>query len=121
VRELSARVRALLRRAKPSASLPEELRFGRVRIHFLSYEAWNGDERLELTRKEFHLLRLLAARAPAAVTRDELLDEVWGKETHVTTRTVDTHVANLRAKLERDARNPRHLVTVHGIGYRWVP
>ena len=72
-----------------------------------------------MTRKEFHLLRLLASRAGEALTRDELLDQIWGEETHVTARTVDTHVANLRAKIERNPREPRRLVTVHGIGYRW--
>jgi len=122
VRELSARVRALLRRAAASSGTPavrEELRFDDVRIDFRSYKAWRNGEPLEMTRKEFHLLRLLASRAGEAVTRDVLLDQVWGEETHVTTRTVDTHIANLRAKIERNPRAPLHLITVHGIGYRW--
>jgi len=119
VRELSARVRALLRRAAPLRPMPEELLVDDVRIDFRSYKAWRRQEPLELTRKEFHLLRLLASRTGEAVTRDELLDQIWGEETHVTTRTVDTHVANLRAKIERNPREPRRLVTVHGIGYRW--
>jgi two-component system response regulator VicR len=119
VRELSARVRALLRRAAPLRTMPEELLVDDVRVDFRSYKAWRRQEPLELTRKEFHLLRLLASRAGEAVTRGELLDEIWGEETHVTTRTVDTHVANLRAKIERNPREPRRLVTVHGIGYRW--
>jgi DNA-binding response OmpR family regulator len=123
VRELSARVRALLRRAATPASgmptIPEELLFDDLRVDFRSYKAWRQQQPLELTRKEFHLLRLLASRAGEAVTRDELLDQIWGEETHVTTRTVDTHVANLRAKIERNPREPQRLVTVHGIGYRW--
>jgi DNA-binding response OmpR family regulator len=118
VRELSARVRALLRRAAPLRTMPEELLVDDIRIDFRSYKAWRRQERLELTRKEFQLLRLLASHAGEAVTRDELLDQIWGEETHVTTRTVDTHVANLRAKIERNPREPRRLVTVHGIGYR---
>ena len=121
VQELSARVRALLRRAGPLQTLPGELRFEDVLIDFRTYEASKGGEMLDLTRKEFHLLRLLAARSGEAVSREELLDRVWGLENYPTTRTVDTHVSNLRAKLERDPRNPSHLVTVHGIGYRWVP
>ncbi|MEK7409248.1 MAG: response regulator transcription factor [Acidobacteriota bacterium] len=121
VRELNARVRALLRRAKPLRSLPDELRFGEVTVDFRSYEARKGGRALDLTRKEFQLLRLLVSRAPEVVTRDELLDEVWGLENYPTTRTVDTHVANLRVKLEGDPRHPTHLVTVHGVGYRWVP
>jgi DNA-binding response OmpR family regulator len=119
LRELSARVRALLRRRVPPRSMPDELLFDDVRIDFRSYKAWQNKQALELTRKEFHLLRLLAARAGEAVTRDELLDEIWGEETHVTTRTVDTHIANLRAKIERNPKEPRRLITVHGIGYRW--
>jgi DNA-binding response OmpR family regulator len=120
VRELSARVRALLRRAKPAArALPDELVFEDVRIDFRSYKAWRRQEPLELTRKEFQLLRLLASSAGEALSREELLDQIWGEDTHVTTRTVDTHVANLRAKIERNPKEPQHLVTVHGIGYRW--
>jgi len=121
MRELSARVRALLRRAQPLRILPDQLRFGEVAIDFRSYEARKGDRVLDLTRKEFQLLRLLVARAGEAVTREDLLDQVWGQESYPTTRTVDTHVANLRVKLEDDPRHPRHLVTVHGVGYRWVP
>ena len=121
VRELSARVRALLRRARPLRAMPDELHFDDVSIDFRSYQARKGDQALELTRKEFHLLRLLASRASEAVTREELLDEVWGLGNYPTTRTVDTHVANLRSKLEPDPRHPAHLVTVHGIGYRWAP
>jgi DNA-binding response OmpR family regulator len=119
VRELSARVRALLRRTVPLRSMLGELLFDDVKIDFRSFEARKRNQSVDLTRKEFHLLRLLASRAGEAVTRDELLDQIWGEDTNVTTRTVDTHVANLRAKLERDPRQPKHLITVHGIGYRW--
>lgn len=119
VRELSARVRALLRRSSPSRKLPDQLVFDEVRIDFRSYEARKKGKPVELTRKEFHLLRLLASRAGEAITRDDLLDEVWGEDTHVTDRTVDTHIANLRSKLEHDPRRPSRLITVHGVGYRW--
>jgi DNA-binding response OmpR family regulator len=121
VHELSARVRALLRRAGSLQTFPDELRFDDVLIDFRTYDARRGGQTLDLTRKEFHLLRLLVARSGEAVSREELLEEVWGLENYPTTRTVDTHVFNLRAKLERDPRNPEHLVTVHGIGYRWAP
>ena len=121
VSELSARVRALLRRAGSLQNIPGELRFDDVLIDFHSYEAIRGGQRLELTRKEFHLLRLLVSRAGEAVSREDLLEEVWGMESYPTNRTVDTHVFNLRAKLERDPKTPSHLVTVHGIGYRWTP
>ncbi len=121
VRELGARVRALLRRAGRLHTLPDCQRFGDVTVDFRSYVARKGERVLDLTRKEFQLLRILVSRAPDAVTRDELLDEVWGQDCYPTTRTVDTHVANLRVKLGETAQEPRHLVTVHGVGYRWSP
>jgi DNA-binding response OmpR family regulator len=120
VRELSARVRALLRRSHAATTQPDELRLGDVRVDFRKYEAWRHDHPLDFTRKEFQLLRFLVSRQGAVVSRDELLDEIWGQEAYPTTRTVDTHIANLRAKIEPDAKRPRHLITVHGVGYRWV-
>jgi DNA-binding response OmpR family regulator len=120
IRELLARVRAILRRAQPAAALPDELRFGDVEVDFLSYEARKGGSPLEMTPKEFQVLRLLAARSGEVVTRDELLNEVWGYENYPTTRTVDNHVATLRAKIELDPANPEHLRTVHGVGYKFV-
>ncbi|MBI4909431.1 MAG: response regulator transcription factor [Acidobacteria bacterium] len=120
VRELSARVRALLRRANPPHALPDRLRIDDIEIDFRSYEARKSGQPLDLTRKEFHLVQLLVARTGEAVSREEILNKVWGMEVYVTTRTVDTHVANLRSKMERDPRHPEHLITVHGIGYRWA-
>jgi DNA-binding response OmpR family regulator len=120
VRELLARIRAILRRAQPPKALPDELRFEDVVVDFRRYEVRKGDKTLEMTRKEFGVLRLLAARVSEVVTRDELLDEVWGYENYPTTRTVDNHIATLRAKLEDDPSEPRHLLTVHGVGYKLV-
>jgi DNA-binding response OmpR family regulator len=120
VRELLARIRAVLRRAQVQSALPAELRFGNVTVDFRRYEAHKSGQPVELTRKEFGLLRLLAARSGEAVTRDDLLNEVWGYDATPTTRTVDNHVASLRAKLEDNPSDPRHLFTVHGVGYKWV-
>jgi DNA-binding response OmpR family regulator len=120
IRELLARIRAVLRRAQPPKALPDELRFDDVVVNFVSYEAHKADRPLEMTRKEFQLLRLLASRTGEVVTRDELLNEVWGYENYPTTRTVDNHVAGLRAKIEREPSDPRHLKTVHGVGYKFV-
>ena len=120
LRELLARVRALLRRAHPPLSLPDEARFGDVVVDFRRYEARRNDASLKLTRKEFGTLRLLVARAGEVVTRSDLLEEVWEYTNYPTTRTVDNHVASLRAKIESDASNPRHLLTVHGVGYKFV-
>ena len=120
IRELLARVRAILRRVHPSTRMPDEMRFDDVVIDFRRYEARKGSLALEMTRKEFGVLRLLAARAGEVVTRDELLNEVWGYESTPTTRTVDNHIASLRAKLEASPAQPRHLLTMHGVGYKWV-
>jgi len=120
VRELLARIRAVLRRAQAQSVLPAELRFEKVTVDFRRYEAQRDGRPVDLTRKEFGLLRLLAARSGEPVTRDELLNEVWGYDATPTTRTVDNHVASLRAKLEDNPSSPRHLFTVHGVGYKWV-
>lgn len=121
VRELMARIRALLRRAYPPRPLPDELRFDDVVVDFRRFEARRGGKGLEMTRKEFGVLRVLAARSGEVVTRDELLNEVWGYEKYPTTRTVDNHVASLRAKLEKNGAEPVHLLTMHGVGYKFVP
>jgi len=120
VRELMARIRALLRRTGTSGELPNVLAFDDVRVDFTRYEVTRGGQKVDLTRKEFGLLRLLAAKEGVVVTRDELLEKVWGYDATPTTRTVDNHLAALRAKLERDAGEPRHLLTVHGVGYKLV-
>jgi DNA-binding response OmpR family regulator len=121
IRELLARIRALLRRAYPPSDLPDELSVADVVVDFKRYVASKGGQTLELTPKEFGVLRFLAGRTGEVVRRDELLDEVWGYDTEVTTRTVDNHVAALRAKIEDKASEPRHLITVHGVGYKFVP
>jgi two-component system response regulator VicR len=101
--------------------LPDDLRFGAAEIDFRSYEARLGGKPVEMTRKEFAVLRFLASRAGQVVTRDDLLNEVWGYESYPSSRTVDNHVAGLRAKLERDAAQPEHIKTVHGVGYKFIP
>lgn len=118
--ELMARVRSLLRRAQKrrAGALVEELRFEDVSVDFRKHEVLKAGRPVELTRKELALLRLLASHEGEVLTRDELLDQVWGVESCPTSRTVDNHVAKLRAKLE-EAGEPRHLITVHGSGYKW--
>lgn len=119
--ELMARVRSLLRRAqkRQAGALVDELRFEDVSVDFRKHEALKAGRPVELTRKELALLRLLASHEGEVLTRDELLDQVWGYESSPTSRTVDNHVAKLRAKLEQAASEPRHLITVHGSGYKW--
>jgi DNA-binding response OmpR family regulator len=120
VRELLARARALLRRSSVAQALPDELRIGDIVIDFRSYEAHRNGRPIDLTRKEFGVLRLLAACEGRVVTRDELLETVWGLNAGQSTRTIDNHVATLRAKLEDDPSHPRALHTVHGVGYKLV-
>jgi DNA-binding response OmpR family regulator len=120
VRELLARIQAIFRRAANSKSghLPDEVHFHDVAVDFLRFEARKAGRALEMSRKEFGVLRLLAARAGEVVTRDELLDQVWGFDRFPTTRTVDNHLALLRSKIEDDPSHPRYLITVRGVGYK---
>ena len=120
IRELLARVRALLRRMETPDVLPDGLRFDDVVVDFTRYEASKAGKTLDLTRKEFGVLRRLAAKAGGVVTRDDLLNDVWGYENFPTTRTIDTHIALLRSKLEENPSEPRRLITVHGVGYKLV-
>ena len=120
IRELLARVRAMVRRLHPPKPKLDELQFGDVVVDFKRYEARKGNERVEMTTKEFGVLQYLASRAGEAVRRDELLEEVWDYKNYPTTRTVDNHVASLRAKLETTPAEPRHLLTVHRVGYKFV-
>lgn len=118
--ELLARVRALLRRAHPPQALPDELRFNDVVVDFRSYQASKAGKPVRMTRKEYGTLRLLTSRAGEVVTRRDLLKEVWGYHRYPTTRTVDNHIASLRHKIEDDPAHPRHILTVHGVGYRFM-
>jgi DNA-binding response OmpR family regulator len=116
--ELLARVRALLRRAERKAKSPAKLRLGEVEIDLARQTATRGKADLRLTAKEFAMLRLLAEAEGEPVTREKFLDVVWGYTAFPTTRTVDNHIASLRAKLETNPESPRWLKTVHGVGYR---
>ncbi len=119
--ELLARIRALLRRRPgeyKDGKIPDYLKMGTVEIDFKKYTAIRGDKALSFSPKEFGILRYLASRADEVVTRDELLDEVWGYDLYPTTRTVDNHIAQLRSKIEQNAADPQFLITVHGIGYK---
>ena len=120
VRELVARIRAVLRRANRSSEELQALRADDIVVDFRRYEALRGGTPLSLTRKEYGVLRYLASRPGEVVRRETLLEHVWGYGADVTSRTVDNHVATLRAKLEQNPRAPKHLQTVHGVGYKWV-
>ena len=119
MRELIARVKALLRRTRESAEV-DRVEFDDVVIDFKAYKAERGEEAVELSAREYRLLRYLVAKNGSVVTRDELLDEVWGYNSYPSTRTVDNHIARLRQKIERDVTQPKHIITVHGVGYKFV-
>ena len=118
--EFLARVRALLRRTpeRTKKSTPDSLKIGDISLNFKKYEAYKGNTAMSLSPKEFGILGFLASQVGEVVTRDELLDEVWGYDLYPTTRTVDNHIAQLRSKIEKNPAAPRYLVTVHGIGYK---
>jgi two-component system, OmpR family, alkaline phosphatase synthesis response regulator PhoP len=119
--ELLARIEALLRRA-PARQLPQSYtyRFGPVKVDFRRAEVERDGKMIELSAKEFQLLRYFIEHREATLSRDELLDEVWGYDATPTTRTVDVHVAWLRQKLEPNPRHPQFILTVHGMGYKFL-
>ena len=117
--ELLARIEALLRRTPPAQST-ESYRFGDVSVDFRKAEVSKNGEQLELSAREFKLLKYFVEHRGAALTRDELLNEVWGYNAMPTTRTVDVHVAWIRQKLEDNPRHPQFILTVHGLGYKFV-
>ena len=116
--ELLARVRALLRRMERKGRSPVKLKLGDAEIDLARQTAVCGKKQIRLTAKEFAMLRLLAGAGGEPVTREKFLDVVWGYTAFPTTRTVDNHMASLRAKLEKTPDDPRWLKTVHGVGYK---
>ncbi len=119
LRELLARVRAVLRRPGPRRKF-EEFVFGDVRIHLRGRQVFKTGREVRLTRKEFDLLRYLVEHRGEVITRERLLDEVWGYHQFPTTRTVDTHILRLRQKFEQDPEHPVCILTVHGQGYKFA-
>ena len=120
IRELLARVKAVLRRRSVPAVSAEIYRFGNVEVNVRSHEVRRGDETVELSAKEFALLAYFIAHPAETLSRDRLLDAVWGYENYPNTRTVDTHIVHLRQKLEKNPEEPRFILTIHGTGYKFV-
>jgi DNA-binding response OmpR family regulator len=116
--ELLARVRALLRRFQRQHKTAKKLKLGEIEIDLARQTAVRGKKQVHLTAKEFSMLRLMAEAEGEPVTRERFLDVVWGYTAFPTTRTVDNHIASLRAKLEPAPDEPRWLKTVHGVGYK---
>ena len=118
--ELLARIEALLRRAPTATLTRDSFRFGDVMVDFRRAEVTKAGRSVDLSAREFKLLRYFAEHLGATISRDELLNEVWGYNAMPSTRTVDVHVAWLRQKLETNPRHPEHLLTVHGLGYKFI-
>jgi two-component system, OmpR family, alkaline phosphatase synthesis response regulator PhoP len=118
--ELLARVEALLRRAPALPASPDSYCFGGVRVDFRRAELERDGRLVEVPPLEYKLLRHLIANRGATLSRNQLLDEVWGYDAMPTTRTVDVHIAGLRQKIELDPRHPQFLLTIHGLGYKFI-
>jgi len=118
--ELLARIEAKLRRAPVTPHPTEGYQFGGIRIDFRRAEITKDDQPLELSAREFQLLKYFIEHRGATLTREELLNEVWGYNSMPSTRTVDVHVAWLRQKIEPNARHPQFILTVHGMGYKFA-
>lgn len=121
-RELQARVKAVLRRVNKNRGLSSETKysFGKIAVDFQKYECFKGDENILLTTLEFDLLKFLINHKGEVVSRDLILDEVWGTEVFVASRTVDTHILNLRKKIEDNPSEPKWIIGVRGRGYKFL-
>jgi DNA-binding response OmpR family regulator len=120
VRELLARVKAVLRRGQPERPEMREASFGDVYLDFTKQEARKGKTALKMTTREFDMLKYFLQHEGEVISRAKLLDEVWGYDSTPTTRTVDTFILNLRKKIESKPSKPKHLLTVHTAGYKFV-
>src|ERR1035438_1295184 len=120
-RELMARVQAALRRPQQQTATTATYRFGECELDFAKMSARRAGKPITLTAHEFKLLKYFVENAERVLSREELLNEVWGYNCYPTTRTVDNQILKLRQKLEPDAADPHHLQTVYGAGYRFVP
>lgn len=124
IRELISRVKAVLRRTETVKKEPTKesdiYEFGDIKIDFKKFETAKGSKKLELSAMEYKILKYLIDKQGEVISRDKLLDEVWGYDEFPTTRTVDNFMVKLRAKVEKDPKKPRHLLTIYGVGYKFL-
>lgn len=120
IRELLARVKAVIRRIEGRNQGIESFSFGSVELDFVKHQATKNKRPLDLSTKEFELLKYFVQHRGETVSRDRLLDDVWGYDQYPTTRTVDNHVAKVRQKIEEVPSNPKYLITIHGVGYKFL-
>jgi DNA-binding response OmpR family regulator len=120
MRELLGRIQAILKRAAGQKHLLAHYRFGNVAVDFVKMEVRRGKETVFLTTRELAILRLMVSNKGVVISRDRLLNEVWGYDAYPTTRTVDNQIVKLRQKLEENPEDPQHILTVRGTGYKFV-
>lgn len=120
IRELIARIKALLRRQVEFKKELEDYTFGDISIDFKRQEIFKGNSKIEISATEIGILKYFIQFEGEVVTRHQLLDDVWGYENFPTTRTVDNFILNIRKKIEDDPSNPKHLLTIHKSGYKFV-
>ena len=120
VLELLARIKAVFRRIKSGSEIPEVHRFGNIEINLKKYEARKKGKPLKLSPREYELLRYFIERQGEIISREELLNQIWGYDSFPNTRTVDAHIAKLRRKIEDKPEEPKLIITVHGIGYKFL-
>jgi two-component system alkaline phosphatase synthesis response regulator PhoP len=121
LRELVARAKAIFRRVEARFEDLGTYSFGQINLDFKKYEATKEGKNLELTPIEFHLMKLMIQRKGEVLTRNDFLDGVWGEDNlAVSDRTVDSHIANIRKKVENDPAHPKHIISVRGVGYKFV-
>ena len=123
LRELLARIKAILRRIPETTGQngePEFIRIGNLSVNFKNYQAMEGEEEIKLSHKEFEVLHYLYQNIHKTVHRDDIMSNVWGIDYDITTRTIDNFILKLRQKIETDPNNPKIIHTVHGVGYKMV-
>jgi len=118
--ELLARIKAVFRRAKSGTLIPEVCRFGNLEINFRKYYARKKGKSLKLSPREYEILKCFVERQGEVVSREDLLNQVWGYDSYPNTRTVDAHIAKLRQKIEDNPEEPKLIITIHGIGYKFL-
>ncbi|MFH1941231.1 MAG: response regulator transcription factor [bacterium] len=119
--ELMARIRAVLRRTQEGSPEVETFTFGKVTMDFRKFETFVDDREIRLSAREFAIMKVFIAHAGEVIHRHTLLDEVWGYESYPTTRTVDNYILDLRKKLEENPSRPKHILSIRGAGYKFVP
>ncbi|HPN38524.1 MAG TPA: response regulator transcription factor [Melioribacteraceae bacterium] len=124
VRELIARIKAILRRTEninaPNITPNQFLQLGRLKLDFVNYAAYENDNEVSLTHREFELIKYLYEKRNQTVSRDDLLKNIWDQNVFTTTRTIDNFIVKLRQKIEDDPNHPKIILTVHGIGYKMI-